>query len=197
MIIHDEYQFLAATPDGITHCDCCGSGVLEVKCPFCTKDSDPDMAKCFVDGSLKKKHQYYYQIQTQLFVCNADYADFVVCTFPDNIPTINIERMYPDEDFIVENVVKAGQFYVVAILPELLAKWYTRSDIMPSGVINDSNSSDYKYCDCKEDQGGTMICCDTDNCPYGQWFHLTCLKLKSTPRSKKWYCPYCQKSRAK
>ena len=41
LVIHEEYQFLAATPDGITHCSCCGHGVLEAKCPFCTKDSDP------------------------------------------------------------------------------------------------------------------------------------------------------------
>ena len=26
--IHEEYQFLAATPDGIIECECCGQGVL-------------------------------------------------------------------------------------------------------------------------------------------------------------------------
>ena len=45
LVIHEEYQFLVATPDGVTHCSCCGHGVLEVKCPFCTKVSDTDMAK--------------------------------------------------------------------------------------------------------------------------------------------------------
>ena len=197
LFIHEEYQFLAATPDGIINCNCCGSGVLEVKCPFCTKDTDPDMANFLTDGSLQKKHQYYYQVQTQMFVCSLEYADFVVCTFPNDVATINVERIYVDEDFLVESIVKAGQFYTVAILPELLAKWYTRSDIMPSGVIDDSASSDYNYCYCKKEQEGTMICCDTDNCPYGQWFHLTCLKLKSAPRSKKWYCPHCQKLRSR
>jgi len=29
---------------------------------------------------LRKSHQYYYQIQTQAFVCNADYCDFVIWT---------------------------------------------------------------------------------------------------------------------
>ena len=69
LVIHEEYQFLAATPDGITHCSCCGYGVLEVKCPFCTKDSDPDTAKFLNSGSLQRNHQYYYQVQTQMFVC--------------------------------------------------------------------------------------------------------------------------------
>ena len=31
--------------------------------------------------ALEHSHAYYYQIQTQLFVCNADYCDFCVCTF--------------------------------------------------------------------------------------------------------------------
>ena len=33
LCIYEEYQFLAATPDGITQCECCGNGVVEVKCP--------------------------------------------------------------------------------------------------------------------------------------------------------------------
>ena len=193
LVIHEEYQFLAATPDGITHCSCCGYGVLEVKCPFCTKDSDPDTAKFLNSGSLQRNHQYYYQVQTQMFVCEVEFADFVVCTFPNDTATINIERIYLDEDFLVESIVQAGQFYTVAILPELLGKWYTRSDIMPSAVVNDSTSAEYNYCYCKAELGGTMICCENDECSQGQWFHLTCLKLQSAPRCKKWYCPHCRK----
>jgi hypothetical protein len=29
-----EHPFLAASPDGLTECDCCGKGLLEIKCPF-------------------------------------------------------------------------------------------------------------------------------------------------------------------
>ena len=90
LVIH-EYQFLAATPDGITHCSCCGHGVLEVKCPFCTKDFDPDKAKFLENGSLQRDHQYYYQVQTQMFVCDMAFAHFVVYTFPNDTATINIE----------------------------------------------------------------------------------------------------------
>ena len=28
--------------------------------------------------TLKKSHQYYYQVQTQISVCQKDYGDFVV-----------------------------------------------------------------------------------------------------------------------
>ena len=30
---------------------------------------------------LDHTHSYYYQVQTQMFVCNVDYCDFCVCTF--------------------------------------------------------------------------------------------------------------------
>lgn len=43
-----------------------------------------------------------------------DFADFVVCTFSNDAATVNIERMCPDEDFLVESIVQAGQFYTVA-----------------------------------------------------------------------------------
>ena len=51
-----------------------------MKCPFCTKDSNPDMAKFLENGSLQRDHPYYYQVQTQMFVCDMAFADFVVCT---------------------------------------------------------------------------------------------------------------------
>ena len=31
---------------------------------------------------LNRNHGYYYQVQTQMFVCNVNYCDFCVCTFP-------------------------------------------------------------------------------------------------------------------
>ena len=79
---------------------------------FCKKDSDPDTADCLVQGSLQKDHQYYYQVQAQMFVCSVGYADFVVCTFPNDVPTITIERISIDVDFLVESnlLSKPGTF---------------------------------------------------------------------------------------
>ena len=33
LVVHVSYQFMGASPDGIINCECCGFGVLEVKCP--------------------------------------------------------------------------------------------------------------------------------------------------------------------
>ena len=197
LMIHEEYQFLAATPDGITRCNCCDGGVLEIKCPYCTSNDEPDLAKFLADCSLQKDHKYYYQIQTQMFVCSMEHGNFVVCTFPNGTPTISVERIYLDVDFIVSSIVQAGNFFTIAVLPEILGRWYTHSVVIPNSVIDDTNTTDYNYCYCKEEKGGEMVCCDSDKCPYGQWFHLCCLKLNKVPCAKKWYCPDCQKHQAK
>ena len=152
-----------------------------------------DTADCLVNGSLKNDHQYYYQVQLQMFVCNVEHVDFVICTFPNDVPAITIERISPDADFLVNSIVQAGHFYTVTILPELLAKWYTRSIVMPDTAMVD-HSSTYNYCYCKEELGGEMICCDNGECTRGQWFHLSCLKVKKVPRVKKWYCPHCRRT---
>ena len=84
LVISEQYNFIAATPDAVMSCNCCGSGIVEIKCPFVMKDNDPDEAQFLENGSLETSHQYYYQVQTQLFVCGAEFGDFVVCTFPNN-----------------------------------------------------------------------------------------------------------------
>ena len=80
--------------------------------------------------------------------------------------------------------MKSGNFYNAAILPELLGRWFTRSNVMPT--IDDRGNSSYNYCYYKEELGGVMIHCDSDEkCPYGEWFYLECLKLKNAPRKKR------------
>ena len=196
LVVSVIHPFIGANPDGQVECDCCGQGVLEIKCPYCIRTEDPNDASFLVNGSLSKKHAYYYQVQTQLFATQAKYADFVVATFAGKVANIVMERISPDENFIEECITKSMYFFKMCILPELLAKWYTRKEVMPTETAAASTSvasnGEYLYCYCKEDKGGEMIGCDNSKCSHGLWFHLTCLKLKTTPRSKKWYCPNCR-----
>ena len=47
------------------------------------------------------------------------------------------------------------------------------------------------YCYCKKpDDGLQMIACDNQACAI-EWFHMSCLKIKSVPKGK-WYCPTCR-----
>ena len=34
LLVYEDIPYLAASPDGITECKCCGRGLLEIKCPF-------------------------------------------------------------------------------------------------------------------------------------------------------------------
>ena len=34
LFVHPDYPHLGATPDGVVECECCGSGVCEIKCPY-------------------------------------------------------------------------------------------------------------------------------------------------------------------
>lgn len=39
LFISQERPYIGASPDAIVMCDCYGQGVVEVKCPYCFKES--------------------------------------------------------------------------------------------------------------------------------------------------------------
>ena len=76
LFINEEHSFLHATPDFLTSCDCCGLGCGEVNCPICLRDCDFEkytleknacLEKVDVVFCLKRHHNYYFQVQQQLF----------------------------------------------------------------------------------------------------------------------------------
>ena len=129
LVINPEWPHLGASPDGIVHCSCCGKGALEIKCPYCHCDKDIEVnatsnKTCLTkasDGSihLDRSHAYYYQVQTQIFICKVEYCDFCVCTFPESGPSVHIERIYPDQEFWDCCVQASTHYFKVCILPEI------------------------------------------------------------------------------
>jgi hypothetical protein len=71
---------------------------------------------------LDRSHAYYYQIQAQLFILQVDYCDFIVW----NKNYIFIERILPDVEFSDSITPKAESFFQKCILPEVLAKKFTK-----------------------------------------------------------------------
>ena len=144
------------------------------------------------------------QVQAQLFCTDVHYCDFIVYTKEG----LHIERIKPDPYFMEEKLTKAKQFFEIAILPELLGRWFSRpceegctavtvaSQQSHSSDAAQSATSDERYCYCQRGEEGKMVGCDNLNCAY-KWFHLECLGLKALPRSSKWYCPDCRKLRKK
>ena len=92
------FPYLGASVDGLVTCDKCGTGIVEVKCPYGSDSGETtepwrsmlplDCAKaptffCDVvdnDLNLKPTHNYMYQIQGQIAICKQRWTDFLVCT---------------------------------------------------------------------------------------------------------------------
>ncbi len=63
------------------------------------------------------------------FVASIDHCDFCVCTFKQSQEgDLHIERIVKDLGFWNNCVSKAHHFFKTCVLPELLGKWYTRSN---------------------------------------------------------------------
>ena len=96
LFISKKYPNYAATPDSITE-----NLIIEVKCPYSIREKDPNVNPPYycqmIDGKprLKKSHDYFAQIQRQLFVLGYKKAHFVVQTPID----ISIEAIEYDEDW--------------------------------------------------------------------------------------------------
>lgn len=132
LIINPDFPFIGATPDGLTKCDCCDNGVVEIKCPYVNRDKTitemiSEKNCCIAideigNITLDKNHEYYYQIQTHLLTTNANFCDFFVWTKKD----FHLERIYPDEMLQETIAEKAHLFFNFCVLPELLAKWFCK-----------------------------------------------------------------------
>ena len=189
--------------------------MLEVKCPFCVKERLPDdvddkenfcMQKKNGEWTLKRDHTYFYQVQTQLNVCQMPYADFVVWTKNG----MCFERIEREVQFLEIHAETIRHFFIYAILPEIVGKWYTRQPIADDdGIVahvanlepvienskGDADDEDYEkqWCYCAQPSFGQMILCDDKACPI-QWFHCKCLRIRGKPKGK-WYCPGCAKKK--
>ena len=105
LCLHPEYPHLGATPDGFVSCNCCGEGLVEIKCPYKCRDvilSSIDDTSFYLktDGigtklSLLENHDYYYQVQGQLALCEKPCCDFVCWTTKD----IHVEKIKRDAEF--------------------------------------------------------------------------------------------------
>ena len=131
VVISPAHSFLGATPDGMITCNCCGYGVLEVKCPFkCTTQplstlvSDKAFCPEEINGryALRKDQQYSYQVQAQLFVWDAKYCDFVVWSLDE----LAVVRVLPDHSFMPCVHERSKTFFKVGVLPEQVGKWHTK-----------------------------------------------------------------------
>lgn len=123
-------------------------GGLEVKCPYSKRDMTLEKAcedKAFYlqkkgdDIVLSKDHQYYYQIQGQMYICKLNWVDFVVWFSNKNI---FIKRIYFDEEWWFKVLPKIDYFFKRAFLPEILTRRVERG----IRLYNNGGWKHYKEC---------------------------------------------------
>ncbi|KAJ8023987.1 hypothetical protein HOLleu_36583 [Holothuria leucospilota] len=125
-----QCPFIAASPDGIISCQQCGKGLLEIKNPYKYKNStiheftskvDTCLIHCNGVTHLDRKHDYYYQIQFQLWVTGFQWCDFVLRT-NSQMDNIFVERLVQDNNFISNILPKLNYFFYYGIIPELKSR---------------------------------------------------------------------------
>jgi hypothetical protein len=134
LIINTEAPWLGASPDCLLHdaSETTPFGVGEVKCPFSKKEMTIEDAcedsSFFLTApsndkqttgtpTLKRNHQYYYQLQGLMATCKVKWGDFIVYTKQD----IFSERIYFDHELWYKTMLpKLTLFYFTYIYPKLV-----------------------------------------------------------------------------
>lgn len=114
-------------------------------------------SKFYLDSSsgyfgLQKDHDYYYQVQCQLAVCEKPYCDFVCWTTKG----IFVERVKRDPDFFKSAVPKVKSIFMKCLLPELLARNLQSSSDVDTGDFVKQDKME-TFCICDQPEFGDMV----------------------------------------
>ena len=156
LVVHPDHSWLSASPDGLVSDPSSPElyGLVEYKNPYSHRTSLLNMAatetkdfclKTNKDGSLslKRSHNYFYQIQAGMFCTRRNWCDFVVRTTVE----IHVERIGIDNEFLKHVIAKLKSFYFSAILPEIaLPRRMTGGIREPEDWLVDKCSFNDKIC---------------------------------------------------
>ncbi|KAL1431615.1 hypothetical protein MTO96_014022 [Rhipicephalus appendiculatus] len=128
LAVNPAFPWLGASPDRFVYDpEELTYGVLEIKCPYSLKDSQPEEARskkfCIIfeendEPQLDRDHEYYAQVIGQMGVTGCRWADFVVCS--EN--WIAIERIRFDKIEWLSMRKKLDKFFFEHMLPYMSSK---------------------------------------------------------------------------
>ena len=95
------------------------------KCPSFCLSKQMDKTSGSFSYYLKQRHNYYYQIQCQLYCDRRDWCDFVLRTEKE----LHVERIHFNSTWWKQQLPKLKQFYFEALLPELASPRYGCGEI--------------------------------------------------------------------
>ena len=125
--------YLGSTPDGIiTSPSATGKGVLEVKCPWKSRNATVnEMTQAELKGkqsmkgfylmrdlSLNVEHNYWHQVQAEMAAASTNWAHFVICTTKE----LKIILVKKDNQWMEHNLNKLQDFYLNELIPRFYGK---------------------------------------------------------------------------
>ena len=145
--INIKYLHLGASPDGLIYDNNNKlSGIIEIKClKILRKRTVDELVKCVENGELKdvmkhqcfvvtdgtlilrKTHAYYFQVQLQLLITEAEFCDFVLHS---GIGNPSMERIYRDIELQERIIVNTKLFWKNLMIPEYFLMRVPR-ELMP------------------------------------------------------------------
>ena len=122
---------------------------------------------------LKRKHNYHFQVQQQLFTLPERKSnDFVVFAIDsDENARLVRERIYPEPQRSNTVLPKLEVFWRICILWEILGRWFTRRCDVLTSVLNDNG-----ICFCRSQNSENVVSCIIGECYYRK-FNIICLPL--------------------
>ena len=119
LVVHPQHHFIRASPDGIVSCSCHNPRLLEIKCPFASRELTVKEAVqtkkvqylqyLAQTGTyqLKSAHGHMDQVQCTMAACGLDSCCFVVWT-PKDVVVVDVPF---DIDHWMQLQAAATQFF--------------------------------------------------------------------------------------
>lgn len=156
--------WLAASPDGSVHDPGNGNhpqGIIEIKNPYSVRDKS--LTEAYTSSGfclerknnvykLKVRHDYFFQIQCQLYCTDRNWCDFIVRTNKD----IHIERVYRDKVWWEQQLDKARVFFFTALLPELACPRHRKDNL--SAIVVSHHPKSY-LANCNHNHIPSVLSC--------------------------------------
>ena len=184
LVIHPQFPYVAASPDGICVCKCCPDMVLEIKCPYSIRDKTIDDGWKTTDFlekvdkiMLKRSHKYYTQVQAQLALTKCKKGYFVVWT---TVGDPLIETVAFDNDHWRKVLHNLTIFFKSHVVKHLLG--FEELHYCP---MCDNFCLPLPEIQAKKEENVFCTTCE-------QYYHLQCLDVTTVEKSDNYVCPGCE-----
>ena len=127
LLLKRDLPYIGASPDAIGTCDCCGTFVVECKCPYSIRSEKvldawdrTDFLKMEMENGtvcLNKAHKYYTRLQGEIVISGSSKGSFVVWTqFGEPLVEEVKERVEQNLVFFYKRYVAKALLGLVGIL---------------------------------------------------------------------------------